>query len=1014
MQRRDSMLMRCWITTVVCVLALSAWLLLSTHRIRTDIHRTAGTVTALDRLDPAYFCHTPTSTLPDAWGSTFERSADQLRDRLTAARTQVLRMRSSDAVPRSAVDHMLRQGGELESSLRAGAGRLAALDTVRDAETVFEGVNRELRQFAAARDDMVAAVNQRMRDLEHALSARWGIVFGIVFVTLLMTLLSGVMLRQRQRATDQLHSAKSARDRNRHALELFVENIEEAIWMSTPEGTPLFVSPSYEHFTGRAPETLYRDPTSWKTTLTPESRTAVDALSNADGELRDLVVTFQHRDAVDVIARLRRQPIRDVGGEVVAWYTLLSDITLERTLQQERSLATRSLAAKNQQLATLLQAASGISGASTVAQILSVIVDAIMAVGYDHIAVACYEDFELREVRFGGTDEAVQRRILENASTPEQRRVRFSDAFERYRDGHSYYVPADDIADAHRRAPIVHPRLGPDMHREPLTHGVAFIPMIDSQEQIRGVIWLELQLDASPYDASALRYLEFFANLAARAIERRQLRARVMTTVDALRHSERVFQILAENSPGAIYIRTPDGRAPFEFMSHAIESITGVPAASYMNGAATLVAQTHEYDVIRVASEIDAAIERRDTFRLIYRLRHVDGDVRWIEENGVTVFNDETNELMFLVGFMFDVTDRQRVEADLERTRFAVDHALEGMFMIDERGDVIDVNASVCRRLCVQREDVIGQPAQRFIAFFDGGLDMLLSEAFDEHGSVVVESEAVRSDGSRYPVEVSLVRFSFRGRELHCAFLRDITMQKDYEATLRLRNEQEQLLRRELNHRVRNNLSSLIGLVQITADTAQSTRDFARSIRGRIQAVAAVHDLLEQASWNAMSVHRILEKLLPEARQGRLHVDTDTDVSVPMQAATSFALVIHELMTNSTKYGALGVADGVVDVEWSVTPNELHHHFEFRWRERHGPPVDTAPTPGTGTRLISGLIRHLGGTIDIDYHPKGVQVRLRLDLSPPVATAQAGTIVTTVPTARDVTSRESANPHSPP
>jgi two-component sensor histidine kinase len=85
------------------------------------------------------------------------------------------------------------------------------------------------------------------------------------------------------------------------------------------------------------------------------------------------------------------------------------------------------------------------------------------------------------------------------------------------------------------------------------------------------------------------------------------------------------------------------------------------------------------------------------------------------------------------------------------------------------------------------------------------------------------------------------------------------------------------------------------------------------------------------------------------------------------------ALALHELATNATKYGALSVPGGTIDVRWDCTPLEDRRSLRFGWREQGGPPVSTPSRRGFGSRLIeSTLSSDFGSSVKVDYLPEGV------------------------------------------
>jgi len=185
--------------------------------------------------------------------------------------------------------------------------------------------------------------------------------------------------------------------------------------------------------------------------------------------------------------------------------------------------------------------------------------------------------------------------------------------------------------------------------------------------------------------------------------------------------------------------------------------------------------------------------------------------------------------------------------------------------------------------------------------------------------------------------------------------------------------EQQDLLIAELNHRVRNILGLIRALVSQSQAEALSVPGFAAIIGGRIAALAAAHDNITAKNWGPASLVRLIEaELAPYCGADRARFKlTGEDVLVIPEAYTILALVIHELATNSAKYGSLSARAGTVEVSLAKT---AFGDLALGWREAGGPPV-TAPTRhGFGSTIITRSIPHdLQGEADVRYKLAGVE-----------------------------------------
>ncbi|MGA2057882.1 MAG: GAF domain-containing protein [Bradyrhizobium sp.] len=201
--------------------------------------------------------------------------------------------------------------------------------------------------------------------------------------------------------------------------------------------------------------------------------------------------------------------------------------------------------------------------------------------------------------------------------------------------------------------------------------------------------------------------------------------------------------------------------------------------------------------------------------------------------------------------------------------------------------------------------------------------------------------------------------------------------------------ETQRLLLNELNHRVKNTLAVVQAMAQRTLMRHSDPREFARSFGGRVQALARVHTLLSATSWQRAELRELIgdQVLLGRADDTRLTAEGPR-VELDSQLALHMALILHELGTNSTKYGALSAPTGHVLVTW-VADDALR----IQWTERGGPRVIPSPTEGFGTKLIAQSVKGQGGEAHITWEPEGISWNIVLPLgSGIVSAAQAAPI----------------------
>jgi two-component system, chemotaxis family, CheB/CheR fusion protein len=193
--------------------------------------------------------------------------------------------------------------------------------------------------------------------------------------------------------------------------------------------------------------------------------------------------------------------------------------------------------------------------------------------------------------------------------------------------------------------------------------------------------------------------------------------------------------------------------------------------------------------------------------------------------------------------------------------------------------------------------------------------------------------------------------------------------------------EQLRTLVSELNHRVRNMLQVVIGLANQTMSRSTDVQQFEKAFMGRMQSLARAYELLSRGGWQEVSVADLLNiQLAPFAAEGNRCTVEGEKVMLTANAALALGLVLYELATNATKYGALSVPDGRVDISWRLERrDDKDPVLIFSWRERGGPTVSEPARHGFGTELLQRQLRYeLNGNATMDFHQDGLRVLLEI------------------------------------
>ena len=197
-------------------------------------------------------------------------------------------------------------------------------------------------------------------------------------------------------------------------------------------------------------------------------------------------------------------------------------------------------------------------------------------------------------------------------------------------------------------------------------------------------------------------------------------------------------------------------------------------------------------------------------------------------------------------------------------------------------------------------------------------------------------------------------------------------------------NAQQDVLLREINHRIKNLFSVTAGLISISARTATTVDELAADLRSRLQALGRAHELtlpdLSGASVavSATTVAALMKAILApheHVQASRIEI-AGTHIRLSGSALTSLALLLHELTTNAAKYGALSSPTGrlMIDIE------AREDIFHMVWEER-GPTPEPTLSEGFGTTLEKAVLRGMGGTISREWKTDGLSLSLKIPLA---------------------------------
>jgi PAS domain S-box-containing protein len=245
--------------------------------------------------------------------------------------------------------------------------------------------------------------------------------------------------------------------------------------------------------------------------------------------------------------------------------------------------------------------------------------------------------------------------------------------------------------------------------------------------------------------------------------------------------------------------------------------------------------------------------------------------------------------------------------------------------------------------------------------------------------SYEAEFRVMRPDGGvRWCVGTAAATIDRAGRVVRVSGVTvDITERK-------LAEERQNLLTREVDHRAKNALALAQSIVRLTR--AENIKTYVNAVEGRINALARVHTILSLSSWQGAEIGKLVdEELAAYSNSGQIRL-TGPEVQLQPATAQTLTLALHELATNSAKYGALSTLSGKLSVQWDLHGGTLF----LTWQEADGPPVRPPTSRGFGTRsLMASVETQLGGQALFDWAPEGLICRLQVPLTQKTTSGEA-------------------------
>jgi PAS domain S-box-containing protein len=294
---------------------------------------------------------------------------------------------------------------------------------------------------------------------------------------------------------------------------------------------------------------------------------------------------------------------------------------------------------------------------------------------------------------------------------------------------------------------------------------------------------------------------------------------------------------------------------------------------------------------------------------------------------------------------------------------------------------IVFANDSFLSLTGYDREEVLGKSLNFLMANgSDAEALTRIKAEFEGSSSSGTEIFYRRKDGSEFwaALFVSPVRDAGGDVVQYFASLIDLSKHKEDEVRSRM-------LIDELNHRVKNTLSTVQSIVWQTLRTTTDPKAIRQSIESRLFALSRSHDLLTREKWESAGLfdiaHDAMEPFGVSGGRADRIVITGENIRFPPTAALALSIAFNELATNAVKYGALSNAAGSILIGWTMETAPAGKRLLLNWTEKGGPRVTAPAHKGFGSRVLErGLTHELEGTVHLDYRPDGLVCTMDIPL----------------------------------
>ena len=394
---------------------------------------------------------------------------------------------------------------------------------------------------------------------------------------------------------------------------------------------------------------------------------------------------------------------------------------------------------------------------------------------------------------------------------------------------------------------------------------------------------------------------------------------------------------------------------------------------------------THPDDLVRTSAlarlALDPDTRAREPYE--YRLRKADtGEERWVMAHGEAIFEEQagvTRAVRYL-GTIEDITDRKATEIALQeselRQRLALEAARMAVWELDLATDALTTSPELNR---IYGLPLDSQPTldELRALYMPGERERLqeIGRAALAQGRTNFEAEyrIRRPNGTIVWLLLRAEVISDRDGRMDrvIGVVMDVNDRKRSE-------ESQKLLMRELTHRVKNSLSVIQSIATQSFRGGRADPAALATFRGRLVALAEANEVLLNQDWTGFGLHDLVDRIIEPYRDPHDRIAVSgPNLEMPQRLNVPLALILHELCTNASKYGALSCESGKVQIAWQRLDETT---LRIRWAEHGGPPIATAPSKGFGLKLICDVLAVEVGEVKLAAEGAGVTCDMKVKL----------------------------------